>query len=93
MNPISGAQGAGGADEAGDAQRGNQLIDMFKDILPKLLEGGLDLIKTVLPQLAPFLEIAEKVMQGLGATAEEFAQASKALENPETVAQMNEAMA
>jgi hypothetical protein len=92
MDPIRSMMGAGGANDAGSAERGNQLMDMMKDLVPKLLEGGADILKTVMPQLAPLIEIAEKVMQGLGASAEEFSQASKALEDPGTVDQMNKAM-
>jgi hypothetical protein len=93
MNPLNGLSGAGGAGDAMGAQLGNQLADMAKDLVPKLLEGGASILKTLMPQLAPIIDIIEKAVQGLGATAEEFAQASKALENPETVEQMNQAMA
>jgi hypothetical protein len=92
MNPLNGLQGAGGAGEAKDAQQGNQLADMAKELVPKLLEGGAEILKTIMPQLAPIIDIIEKAVQGLGATAEEFSQASKALEDPETVDQMNKAM-
>lgn len=92
MDPIKNMMGAFGAMDAMSAQLGNQLMDTIKEVAPKLLEGGLDILKIALPELAPIIEIAEKVMQGLGATAEEFAQAMKAFEDPETVDQMNKAM-
>jgi hypothetical protein len=92
MNPLSGLLGAASGSNGMNAQLGDQLTDIIKNVMPKLLEGGAEILKTLMPQLAPIIDIMQKAIEGLGATAEEFAQASKVLEDPETVNQMNEAL-